>query len=157
MLINIWLEYIIIQFLMSIIIDKALRKQALKRLTKRLSHSKIAKDTMGLCNLFIFVHDIRTISPSWIVLRANRPHPCMPDLPKHTRSFSVLWNHASVPKIQSENGWAKPINHHWRKRRFTCKWWRRSLKDENVWDSSTTYLREWDEQKNENKGAGDTV
>lgn len=34
-----------------------------------------------------------TISPSRMFLRANRPHPCISDLPKQTRSFSVLWSH----------------------------------------------------------------
>lgn len=33
-----------------------------------------------------------TISPSAMSWRANRPHPCMPDLPKQTRWCSVLWN-----------------------------------------------------------------
>lgn len=31
-----------------------------------------------------------TISPSWIFLLAKRPHPCIPDRPKQTRSISVL-------------------------------------------------------------------
>lgn len=53
-----------------------------------------------------------TISPSWIFLRANRPQPCIPDLPKQTRWFSVFWNkkkkqmlitsaHKKVKKCQS--------------------------------------------------------
>nr|GMC68402.1 hypothetical protein Iba_chr02fCG11530 [Ipomoea batatas] len=50
----------------------------------------------------------RTISPSGMFLRAKRPHLCMPDRPKQTRSFSVL-----------------------------CKWRSRSLKVENVLGSST--------------------
>lgn len=33
---------------------------------------------------------LRTISPSWIFLLAKRPHPCIPDRPKQTRSISVL-------------------------------------------------------------------
>jgi hypothetical protein len=56
------------------------------------------------------------------------------------------------PKQQSDNRLANPINHHRRKISSTCKWWRRSLKDENVRDSSTTYLKERYEQKSENKG-----
>lgn len=37
-----------------------------------------------------------TISPSWIFLLANSPHPCIPDLPKQARSCSVLCSHFST-------------------------------------------------------------
>ena len=39
-----------------------------------------------------------TISPSWMFRRAKRPHPWIPDLPKHTRSFSVRWTRRQLTK-----------------------------------------------------------
>jgi hypothetical protein len=71
-------------------------------------------------NVIVLVHEIHTISPSWIFLRAKRPHPCMPDLPKQTRWFSVLWNHTSEPTKQSENKPLKRIIY--LRKRSTCKW-----------------------------------